>query len=64
MKIGNKVKFVKQSCDSATPIQIGSVGVLCDKTNEYELNHYVVFNQLNYADWFNEDELEDLGAVE
>ena len=64
MEIGNRVRFVRQSCYSPTPIILGSVGVLCDKTNEEELNCYVVFNQLNYADWFNEDELEDIGAVE
>ena len=64
MQVGNKVTFKKQTCDTVTPILLNSVGILCDKTDEEELNCYVVFNQINYTDWFNEDELEDLGAVE
>lgn len=63
MEVGDKVKFVKQSCSAITPIPIGSVGILCDITSEDELNYYVVFNQLSYSDWFNRDELENMGAV-
>ena len=63
MKVGNRVRFVKQSCGSTTPIMLGSIGVLSDYTDEDKLNCYVVFNQIEFADWFNEDELEDLGEV-
>jgi hypothetical protein len=64
MQVGNKVKFVKQSCSAITRVPIGGVGILCDITTEDELNYYVVFNQLSYSDWFNREELEDMGVVE
>ena len=47
-----------------TPLPLYSIGILCDKTDDAELNCYVVFNSLNYAEWFNEDELEVVGECE
>ena len=57
MEVGDLVTFKRQVVDVVTPIPLNSVGVLCDKTDEPELNCYVVFNSENYSDWFNENEL-------
>lgn len=63
MQVGDKVRYKKQTCDTITPLPLNSVGILCDKTDDAELNCYVVFNSLNYAEWFNEDELEVVGET-
>lgn len=64
LKVGDKVTYKKQTCDTVTPLPLNSIGILCDKTDDAELNCYVVFNSLNYAEWFNEDELEVVGECE
>ena len=64
MQVGDKVTYKKQTCGIITPLLLNSIGILCDKTDEAELNCYVVFNSLNYAEWFNEDELEVVGENE
>lgn len=63
MQVGDKVTYKKQTCAVITPIPLDSVGILCDKTDDVKLNCYVVFNGLNYSEWFNEDELEIMGET-
>ena len=58
LEVGDKVTFVRQTCETITEIPLGSVGILSDKTDEDKLNCYVVFNSLKDVEWFNEDELE------
>lgn len=66
MNIGSRVKFVKKV--SETDIPLGTVGILCDisetvfdPNKDEELTHYVVFNSIGNADWFNINELEYVG---
>lgn len=73
MNIGSRVKFVKKVLKTETVVPLGSIGVLCDisdiptigtlKERNESLTHYVVFNSIANADWFNVNELEYLGEV-
>lgn len=71
MNIGSRVKFINKISETETDVPLGSVGILCDisdiptvgplKERNESLTHYVVFNSINNADWFNVNELEYLG---
>ena len=68
MNIGSRVKFVKKVSKTETDVPLGTVGILCDISEtvfylnkDGELTHYVVFNSIGNADWFNINELEYVG---
>ena len=68
MNIGSRVKFVKKVSKTETDVPLGTVGILCDISETVfdlnkgeELTHYVVFNSIGNADWFNINELEYVG---
>ena len=68
MNIGSRVKFVKKVSKTETDVPLGTVGILCDISETVfdlnkgeELTHYVVFNAVGNADWFNINELEYVG---
>ena len=68
MSIGSRVKFVKKVSKTETDVPLGTVGILCDISETVfdlnkgeELTHYVVFNSIGNADWFNINELEYVG---
>ena len=68
MNIGSRVKFVKKVSKTETDVPLGNVGILCDisetvfdPNKDEELTHYVVFNSIGNADWFNINELEYVG---
>ena len=71
MNIGSRVKFVKKVSKTETDVPLGTVGILCDidqtptigtmKERLESLTHYVVFNAIGNADWFNINELEYVG---
>ena len=71
IKVGSKVKFFKKVVETETEIPLGSVGIVCDisensfhaESNSLGLTHYVVFPSLNDNDYFNVSELEYLGEV-
>ena len=70
MNIGSRVKFANKVLKTETDVPLGSIGILCDISdsifatiNGEELTHYVVFNSIGSADWFNVNELEYLGEV-
>ena len=70
MNIGSRVKFVNKVSKTETDVPLGSIGILCDISDTVfdmklgdTLTHYVVFNSIGNADWFNINELEYLGEV-
>ena len=70
MNIGSRVKFVNKVSKTETDVPLGSIGILCDISDTVfdmklgdTLTHYVVFNSIGNADWFNVNELEYLGEV-
>ena len=70
MNIGSRVKFVNKVSKTETDVPLGSIGILCDISDTVfdmkfgdTLTHYVVFNSITNADWFNINELEYLGEV-
>ena len=60
MKIGDKVKWVKNKENMATysKLSIGDTGILCDIDSTDGLNHYVSFTEKGCSDWFYAEELE------
>ena len=70
MNIGSRVKFANKVSKTETDVPLGSIGILCDISDTVfdmklgdTLTHYVVFNSINNADWFNVNELEYLGEL-
>ena len=70
MNIGSRVKFANKVLKTETDVPLGSIGILCDISDTVfdmklgdTLTHYVVFNSIGSADWFNVNELEYLGEV-
>ena len=70
MNIGSRVKFVNKVSKTETDVPLGSIGILCDISDTVfdmklgdTLTHYVIFNSIANADWFNVNELEYLGEV-
>lgn len=60
--IGNKYKFVKNTCDLKTYdcIDIGDIGVLIDQDSMDGLCCFVEFKDKGASDWFCKDELEEI----
>ena len=67
IKVGSKVRYFKKVVETETEIPLGSIGILCDISDTVfdmklgdTLTHYVIFNSITNADWFNINELEYL----
>ena len=60
MKIGDKVKLVKNKDNMATysKLSIGDTGILCHIDSTDGLNHYVSFTEKGCSYWFYAEELE------